>query len=123
MSRNFLSRNGTRDFHAPGGHRFVGAGAVKHMQRLQHVPPLRAVLWRSAPYGSGRGSRRTLRPSLRRKHHFDAHGFNFPRHQVHRRRSANSGHIVGFDVIDNVADRIQPFLDGKVNFMVHGAEG
>lgn len=56
------------------------------------------------------------------KHHFDAHGFNFPRHQVHRRRGANSGHIVGFDVIDNVADGIQPFLDGKVNFVVHGAE-
>ncbi len=56
------------------------------------------------------------------KHHFDAHGFNFPRHQVHRRRSANSGHIVGFDVIDNVADGIQPFLDGKVNFVVHSAE-
>ncbi len=30
--------------------------------------------------------------------------------------------VIRFDVIDNVADRIQPFLDRKVNFVVYGAE-
>ncbi|MNV59892.1 hypothetical protein D3C71_1523370 [compost metagenome] len=57
-----------------------------------------------------------------RQHHFNAHRFDFTRHQIHRCRGANGGHIVSFDVIDNVANRIQTFLHGEVNFMVHGAQ-
>lgn len=57
-----------------------------------------------------------------RQHHFDAHRFDFTRHQVHRRGGADGGHIIGFDVVDNITNGIKAFLHGEVNFMVHGAE-
>ena len=56
------------------------------------------------------------------EHHLDAHRFDLPRHQIHRRGGANGGHIIGFNVIDHIADRIQTFLYGEVNFMVHRAK-
>lgn len=56
------------------------------------------------------------------EHHFDAHRLDLTRHQVHRRGGANCRYVIGFNVIDHIADRIRAFLHGEVNFMVHGAE-
>lgn len=60
--------------------------------------------------------------TLAGQHHLDTHRLDFTRHQVHWRGGANGGDVVGFDVINHVADGIQAFLHGEVNFMVHGAQ-
>ena len=60
--------------------------------------------------------------TLAGEHHFDAHRFDFTRHQIHRRRSADGGDIVSFNVIDNIANRVQPFLYRKVDLVMHGTQ-
>ncbi|MNZ96571.1 hypothetical protein D3C78_1157700 [compost metagenome] len=57
-----------------------------------------------------------------RQHHLDAHRLDFARHQVHRGRGANGGNVIGFDVINHVANGVQTFLYGEVDLMVHGAQ-
>ena len=56
------------------------------------------------------------------QHHFDSHAFNDACQQIHRGRGANGGDIVSFDVVNDVADSVQSFLDGIVDFMMHGSD-
>ena len=56
------------------------------------------------------------------EHHLDAHRLDFARHQVHWRRGANGGDVIGFDVVNHVADGVRAFLHGEVDLMVHGAQ-
>ena len=62
-----------------------------------------------------------VRP-LARKYHLDPHRLDHAGQQVHRRRGADGGHIVGFGVINHIADGIQPLLDGVVDFVMDGAD-
>ena len=39
-----------------------------------------------------------------------------------RGRGANGGDIVSLDVVNDVANSVQSFLDGIVDFMMHGSE-
>ena len=59
--------------------------------------------------------------ALTAKHHLYAHAFYHAGQQIHWRGSANSGDIVGFNEIYHIADGIETFLDGIVDFVVHGA--
>ena len=42
--------------------------------------------------------------------------------KIHRGRGANGGDIVSLDVVNDVADSVQSFLDGIVDFMMHGSD-
>ena len=60
--------------------------------------------------------------SFATQHHFDSHAFNDACQQIHRGRGANGGDIVSLDVVNDVADSVQSFLDGIVDFMMHGSD-
>ena len=60
--------------------------------------------------------------ALAGEHHLDAHRLDPARHQVHRRRGADGGHVVGLDVADHVRQRVEALLHGEVEAVVHGAE-
>ena len=60
--------------------------------------------------------------SLTAEHHLDAHRLNDTSQQVHRRRSPNGSNIVGLDEVDNIADGIESFLNGIVDFMVDSTD-
>ena len=55
------------------------------------------------------------------EHHFDPHGADSARHKVHRGGGADGGHVVRFDVFDDVAEGIDAFLNGVGQAMVGGA--
>ena len=56
------------------------------------------------------------------KYHLDAHALDDTRQQVHGRGCADSGYVVGFDEVDDIANGVQPFLNGVVYFMVDSAD-
>ncbi|MPM06491.1 hypothetical protein SDC9_52792 [bioreactor metagenome] len=56
------------------------------------------------------------------KYHFHAHRFDDAGEEVHRGTGTDGGYIVGLDVVNHVADGIQSFLHGEVDFVVHGAD-
>ncbi len=59
--------------------------------------------------------------TLAREYHLDTHRLDDTSQQIHRRRGAEGGDIVGFDEIDDVAYGVETFLDGVVDFVVDGA--
>ena len=60
--------------------------------------------------------------TLARKHHLDTHAADDSRQEIHRGRSTHGGNIVGLDEIDDITDGIQAFLDGVVDFVMHGSD-
>ena len=60
--------------------------------------------------------------SLARKHHFDAHASDDACQQIHRCRGAHGGDVVSLDEVDDVADGIESFLYGVVDFVMHGSD-
>ena len=60
--------------------------------------------------------------TLARKHHLDTHAADDSRQQIHRGRCTHGGYIVGLDEVDDIADGIQTFLDGVVDFVMHGSD-
>ena len=44
------------------------------------------------------------------------------RKEIHRGRSTYGRYIVGFDIIDNVAEGVQTFLDCVVDLVVDGSD-
>src|SRR3989344_4691985 len=59
--------------------------------------------------------------SFSRKDHLDAQALDFPGHQIHRCRSADAGYIISFDMIYNIAQSVDAFLNGKFQFVVYTA--
>ena len=60
--------------------------------------------------------------SLTTEYHLDTHRLDDASQQVHRRRSPNGSNIVGLDEVDNIADGIESFLNGIVDFMVDSTD-
>ena len=60
--------------------------------------------------------------SLARKHHLDAHASDDACQQIHRCRGAHGGDVVSLDEVDDVADGIESFLYGVVDFVMHGSD-
>ena len=60
--------------------------------------------------------------TLTREHHFDTHRLDDACQKIHGRRGADCRYIVGFDEIDDVADGIESFLNGVVDFVMHGSD-
>jgi len=60
--------------------------------------------------------------TLTRKYHLDTHAADDSRQEIHRGRGTHGGHIVGLDEVDDIADGIQTFLDGVVDFVMHGSD-
>ena len=53
------------------------------------------------------------------EHHFDAHAFDDTCQQVHGGGCAHCCHVVGFDEVDDIAEGIQSFLNGVVDFVMN----
>lgn len=60
--------------------------------------------------------------SFAAQYHLDTHALDNTCQQIHRGRGADGGDIVSFDVIDDIADGIQSFLNGVVDFVVDGSD-
>ena len=60
--------------------------------------------------------------TLTGKYHLDTHASDDSRQEIHRGRCTHGGNIVGLDEIDDIADGIQTFLNGVVDFVVHGSD-
>ena len=60
--------------------------------------------------------------TLARKYHLDTHASDDSRQEIHRGRSTYGGNIVGLDEVDDITDGIQSFLNGVVDFMMHGSD-
>jgi hypothetical protein len=56
------------------------------------------------------------------EHHLHAHRLDPSREQVHRRRCADGGDVVGFDVADDFRQRVEAFGEGVFEAVVHGAD-
>ena len=56
------------------------------------------------------------------EHHLDTHRFDDACQQVHRCGGTDGGDIVGFNEIDDITDGVEPFLNGVVDLVVHGAD-
>ena len=57
-----------------------------------------------------------------REHHLDAHRLDDTSEQIHRSRSSDGGDVVGFDIVNHVADCVEALLNGVVNLVVHSAD-
>ena len=60
--------------------------------------------------------------TLTGKYHLDTHASDDSRQEIHRGRGTHGGYIVGLNEIDDITDGIQTFLDGVVDFMMHGTD-
>ena len=60
--------------------------------------------------------------TLAAQYHLDAHALDDAGQQVHRSGGAHGGHIIGFYVIDHVADGVESLLNGVVDFMMYGSD-
>ena len=60
--------------------------------------------------------------TLTGKNHLDTHAADDSRQEIHRSRSTNGGNIVGLNEIDDITDGIQTFLNGVVDFVMHGSD-
>lgn len=60
--------------------------------------------------------------TLTGKYHLDTHASDDSRQKIHRGRGTNGGNIVGLDEVDDITDGIQTFLDGVVDFVMHGTD-
>ena len=56
------------------------------------------------------------------QHHLDAHRLDDAGQQIHRRGGPDGGHVVGFDIVDDIAEGIQPFLNSIIDFMVNRSD-
>lgn len=56
------------------------------------------------------------------QYHLDAHALDDAGKQVHRGGGAHGGHVVGLDVVDDIAHGVQTFLNGVVDFVVYGTD-
>ena len=121
-SRNSRSRNGTRASTPHAAMLLLARRQSKECSRSS----LRTVSsWKLAGVGrlvEVQVAAEHLVRALAGEHHLDAHGPDAARHQVHRRRRADGGDVVGLQVVDHVGQRVQPFLHGEVELVVHGAD-
>lgn len=53
------------------------------------------------------------------QHHLHTHGLDAARQQKHRRGRANRGDVVGLDMTNHLGQRIQPFLEGVTESVMH----
>ena len=60
--------------------------------------------------------------TLARKHHLHAHRLDAPRHQVHRRRGADGGDVIGLDVADDVGQRVEALLHRELELVMAGTQ-
>ena len=60
--------------------------------------------------------------ALAAQHHLHPHRLDPPCQQEHRRGRTDGGDVVGLDVADHLGQRIQAFLEGVFEAMVHGAQ-
>ena len=58
--------------------------------------------------------------ALAGEHHLDAHGLDLARQQVHGRRGADRGDVEALEVVDDVRQGVEAFLDGEVDLVVVG---
>ena len=56
-----------------------------------------------------------------RKDHLDAHGLYHSGQQIHRGRSPDGRDVIGFDMVDDVLQGVQPFLDRVMDFVMDGS--
>ena len=60
--------------------------------------------------------------SFTRENHLDTHSLDLSAEKVHWGGSSDSRNVVGLEVVDDLGNRVKTFLDGKVIFVVDGAE-
>mmetsp|Transcript_34413 Transcript_34413/g.86429 ORF Transcript_34413/g.86429 Transcript_34413/m.86429 type:complete len:227 (-) Transcript_34413:3-683(-) len=60
--------------------------------------------------------------TLSTQYHLHTHGLDSSRKQVHRRRSTNSGHIIGFQMPDHVLESIDSLVDGEGELVMDGTQ-
>ena len=60
---------------------------------------------------------------LSREDHLDAHGLDPTHHQEHGSRGSDARNVIGFDVVDDVAESIQPFLYREDELVMDRADG
>ena len=60
--------------------------------------------------------------SFTAQHHLDTHTFDHAGQEIHRSGGAYGRYVVRLDIIDYVADGIEPFLYRIVDFVVDGAD-
>ena len=109
-------------FHAPGRHRLVGAQAVEQVQIVELAHGFLVQCLRTGCLVEIQIAAEQLVRALAGKHHLDAHRADAACHQIHRSGGADRGDVVGFQVVDHVRQRVDAFLHGEMQFVVHGAD-
>lgn len=107
---------------APSHGRLVGSQTICRMQVLDSFYTLLVEV-----LGVGSGvevevTTENLVGTFTTQHHLDSHSFDLSRQEVHGGRSSNSGDIIGFEVVNDLWNGIESFLDSKVVFVVNGSE-
>ena len=115
----FLVKEGYAAFDTPGRQTLVGPQAVVEVELGELADGLFVEGLRRGSLVEIEVTAEHLVCSFTAEHHLDPHRLDDAGQQIHRRGGAHGGDVVGFDVIDDVADGVQSFLNGVVDFVVH----
>lgn len=100
----------------------VGTKTVGCVQVLHSANTLLVERFGVGSFVEVQVSAKNLVATLSTQNHLDSHGLDLPAQQVHGRTRTNSGHIVCLEVVDDVGNGIQAFLNCEDVFVMHGAE-
>ncbi|MCW0416460.1 hypothetical protein NB689_002214 [Xanthomonas sacchari] len=108
--------------HAPGHHRLVGAQAIVVVQRVELADQFFVEFARVRRLVEVQVAAEDLVAAFAGEHHLHPHRLDPPRQQEHRRGGADGGDVVGLDVPDHLRQRVQAFLEGVLEAVVHRAQ-
>ena len=60
--------------------------------------------------------------TLTAEYHLDTHRLDDTGQQIHGRGGTDGGDVVGLDIVDDIANGVKTFLNGVVDFVVHGTD-
>src|SRR5690606_19276860 len=60
--------------------------------------------------------------ALAGQHHFNTHGLDNPCQKIHWCRCSYSGNVIGFQMVNDITDGIQAFLNSEMNLVMYGTD-
>lgn len=117
-----LVQEGDAGLHAPCRGGLVGAQAVREMQVLDATDRLLVERGLVGRVVEVQVSAEDFVAAFAGEDHFHAHGLDFAGQQEHWGGGADGGHVVGFEVVDDVREGVETLLDCEGEGMVAGSE-